>query len=299
MDDRALRTAAFDWIQNQTSKYGPILKRRPLLEQGFQIGSLRIPLLGASGIFKPKAASYPLSITTTPDSPYTDTISEFEILEYRYRGTNPNFWDNVALKQAMVDQVPLIYFHGVAKNRYLANWPVFIIGANDNTLTFEVSLAESVSLVGDIDEYQISEDISIQKAYKQQLIKQRIHQHKFRERVLEAYRTSCAVCNLKHRELLDAAHIVPDSEPNSIETVSNGLSLCKLHHAAFDSLFIGISPDYKIYIRGDILSETDGPVLQHGLKNLHNQNLRIPRRRALKPNPDFLDWRFSKFRSAG
>jgi len=299
MDDSAIRMAAFNWMENQTSIFGPVLQRRPLLEQGFHFQGARVPLVGATGIFKPRNCNYPLSITTTPDSPYTDTISGNDILGYSYRGTNPNFWDNAGLKRAMVDHIPLIYFNGVAKNRYIATWPVFILSANDITLTFEVSLTESVSLLEDINASQVSEDTGIQKAYKQRIIKQRIHQHKFRERVLEAYRTSCAVCNLKHRELLDAAHIIPDSEPESTQTISNGLSLCKLHHAAFDSLFIGISPDYQIHIREDILSETDGPVLQHGLKGLHMKKLTTPRRSTLKPNPDFLDWRFTKFKNTG
>ncbi len=299
MDDSSIRIAAFNWMESQTSIFGPVLQRRPLLEQGFLFQGTKVPLVGATGIFKPKNCNYPLSITTTPDSPYTDTISGNDILGYSYRGTNPDFWDNVGLKRAMTDCIPLIYFNGVAKNRYIATWPVYILSANDITLTFEVSLSESVSLLEDINAYQVSEDTGIQKAYKQRIIKQRIHQHKFRERVLEAYRTSCAVCNLKHRELLDAAHIIPDSEPESTQTISNGLSLCKLHHAAFDSLFIGISPDYQIHIRSDILSETDGPVLQHGLKGLHLKKLITPRRSTLKPNPDFLDWRFTKFKNTG
>jgi hypothetical protein len=46
------------------------------------------------------------------------------------------------------------------------------------------------------------------------------------------------------------------------------LSLCKLHHSAIRAFIIGVTPDYIIQVRADILEEEDGPVLQHGLKGL-------------------------------
>ena len=42
--------------------------------------------------------------------------------------------------------------------------------------------------------------------------KQRLHQSTFREMVISAYNNKCSLCELKHRELLDAAHIIPDAE---------------------------------------------------------------------------------------
>ena len=76
-----------------------------------------------------------------------------------------------------------------------------------------------------------------------------MHQQSFRIRVIEAYRQCCAICRLKHQELLDAAHILPDKHPRGEPWVSNGLALCKLHHAAFDRHFLGITPDYIIQVR--------------------------------------------------
>ena len=103
------------------------------------------------------------------------------------------------------------------------------------------------------------------------------------------------MCRLKHPELLDAAHIIPDNEPDSTATVDNGISLCKLHHAAFDSFLLGISPDYKIEIREDVLKEKDGPMLRYGLKEMHSQKIILPSAKKLWPNQDFLDRRYQKF----
>ena len=66
--------------------------------------------------------------------------------------------------------------------------------------------------------------------------------------MLHAYRDHCAFCSLKHRELLDAAHILPDNEGGRA-SVSNGLSLCKIHHAAFDKNILGINEDFRIEVR--------------------------------------------------
>jgi putative restriction endonuclease len=60
--------------------------------------------------------------------------------------------------------------------------------------------------------------------------------------------------------------------PESKMTIDNGIPLCKLHHAAYDSFILGVTPDYIIHVREDVLEEEDGPVLQHGLKGLHKTN---------------------------
>lgn len=103
---------------------------------------------------------------------------------------------------------------------------------------------------------------------------------------------------VKHAELLDAAHIIPDSEPEGDPVVPNGIALCKLHHAAYDRHILGIRPDYVVEIREDILNEIDGPMLQHGIKELHEQRILVPRDNELKPNPVLLERRFRRFREA-
>lgn len=120
----------------------------------------------------------------------------------------------------------------------------------------------------------------------------RLHQASFRERVLDAYRTHCAMCRLKHRELLDAAHIIPDSDPDGHLEVSNGLSLCKIHHAAFDRGIIGVWPVYVIEVREDVLREEDGPMLKYGSQALHNLDLLLPSRAADQSPKEALERRY-------
>jgi len=48
-----------------------------------------------------------------------------------------------------------------------------------------------------------------------------------------------------------------------------------------------------------VLLENDGPMLRHGLQELHGARLTIPRRPTDQPNPMFLEERYEEFRVAG
>ena len=126
----------------------------------------------------------------------------------------------------------------------------------------------------------------------------RLHQQTFRERVLKAYRERCAICYLRHTELLEAAHILPDGHPKGEPVIPNGLALCKIHHAAFDKNILGIRPDCVIQVREDILREHDGPMLRYGIQETQGQKLWTPRTIDFKPNPEFLEIRYEEFKQA-
>ena len=290
-----IRMAAFKWLEEQTM-FEDILSWTTL-QQGFSYQGQRITLVGPQGIWKPRAfKTMPISITTSPNSPYSDGLTDDGLLHYKYRGTDPFHPDNVGLRQAMVEQAPLIYFHGIGVNKYLAAWPVFIIGDNPTNLTFTVAVDDKQhalvdrATLGEVDEYR--------RQYITASFRVRLHQRAFRTRVLEAYRSQCAFCQLRHAELLDAAHITPDSSPDGMPVVTNGLSLCKIHHAAFDRHFIGVSPDYEIVVREDLLHEQDGPMLRHGIQEIHQRKLILPRKAIEHPDRDRLAERFEEFRKA-
>lgn len=137
------------------------------------------------------------------------------------------------------------------------------------------------------------------RAYITTTVRQRLHQRGFRERVRHAYREQCALCRLRHTVLLDAAHIIPDSEEAGTPHVSNGLSLCQLHHAAFDRFLLGITPDYTVELRADILDEKDGPILRHDLQGLHKTQIVLPRRQVEQPSQELLAEQYERFRKTG
>jgi putative restriction endonuclease len=300
--DLQVRLAAFNWISEQVNLHGDVLSRDALL-RGFDFKGQRVPLISPSGIFKPKILELPLSITTTVEGPYDDNYLEKDgFLHYRYRGEDPNHRDNVGLRRVFERNLPLVYLHGLQPSRYLPVYPVYIVGDDPKNLTFHVSVDDPLPAFTYSESSisrQIAEVSDARHAYITSIVKVRLQQRSFREKVLDAYRSQCAFCRLKHRELLDAAHIIPDNLPDGRSTIDNGLSLCKLHHAAYDSFMIGVTPDYVIHIREDILEEEDGPVLQHGLKGLHNTTLILPSSKSHYPNRDALEWRYSRFTRAG
>lgn len=295
--DLQVRLAAFDWLSEQVNLHGDVLPRK-LLEQGFEFQGQRIPLVAPQGIFKPQLLELPLSITTAPKGPYDDYFGNDNFLIYRYRGTDPNHRDNTGLRKVFELKRPLVYLHGIEPGKYLATWPVYIIGDDQSSLTFKVTVDDALPAIEYTQESvarQVAEVSDARHAYLTATVKVRLHQRAFREKVLDAYRSQCAFCHLKHRELLDAAHIIPDNMPESTSKIENGLSLCKLHHSAYDAFMIGVTPDYVIHIREDILEEEDGPVLQHGLKGLHKSMLILPNSKSHYPNKDALAWRYSRF----
>jgi len=302
--DRRVRLEAFNWLSEQVRIHGDVLPRS-VLAQGFEFENQRVPLVAPQGIFKPKLLpQIPLSITTTPEGPYDDSFGPDQLLLYRYRGTDPQHRDNAGLRMAMFRKVPLVYFHGVVPGKYLAVWPVFIVGDEPANLTFKVAV-DDISIIGSDWENETESPLisdtgaDARRAYITSSVRNRLHQRGFRERVLRAYRKQCAFCRLRHLELLEAAHIIPDGEPEGEPIVKNGISLCKFHHAAFDKFLLGVRPDYVIEVREDILKEKDGPMLLHGLQGLHHQKIILPRPKDLQPNSDLLERRYQKFRAAG
>jgi putative restriction endonuclease len=120
------------------------------------------------------------------------------------------------------------------------------------------------------------------------VVRQRLHHRGFRELVIRACRQCCAICRLRHDELLEAAHVLPDGHPLGEPVVPNGLALCTLHHAAFDRYLIGVTPDLEVRVRLDVLEEIDGPALQHGFQGFQGSRIHVPRAAHLRPNRDFL-----------
>jgi putative restriction endonuclease len=62
---------------------------------------------------------------------------------------------------------------------------------------------------------------------------------------------------------------------------------------------VGVTPKYVVQVRRDVLTETDGPTLQHSLQGVHGTALVLPRRPHQRPDVDLLEERYERFRKAG
>ncbi|MGJ0119620.1 HNH endonuclease [Williamsia sp. MIQD14] len=294
-----LRIDAMDWLRVRSNDGDAILTSEDLLEFRFRGEPFRL-MDAQRGIRKPRQFDSALSIRTVyrPEGyerPYEDTAGSDGLIRYKWRGTDPGHPENIALRRALEEREPLIWFFGVGIAQYKPIFPLYVFDEEPDRHQFLLvtdGVRELVTTGSPIEEHL--------RKYVVAEVRRRLHQPVFRASVMRAYRSRCAVCALGHAELLDAAHIVPDSEPEGIAAVRNGLSMCKIHHAAFDSSILGIEPSsLKVEIRSDLLTEIDGPMLQYGLKERHGQRLMVlPSKRVEQPDKELLAAAFERFNAA-
>ena len=301
--DAKMRMTAFEQVQRSNDLHEGLTAND--LTAGFYYEGNRIPLVNPQrGIFKPKRMRYLLSIRTVFPAPgkkvwYDDQreihrriIESEDTLDYAFMGQDPNAADNQWLLEAFKNQVPVIYFLGIAPGRYQAIIPAFISGWDPNAL-----IAQVVFGVPNQDKILIPQSIQ-ERRYALRVVKQRLHQSSFREAVIAAYNGRCAVSGLPERRLLDAAHIISDkNEFMGQPVITNGLPLSKIHHSAFDSNLIGINPDYRLHVSERLLSQNDGPMLE-SFKQLNGNKLRLPTRLIDYPDRERLAVRFEEFRAS-
>lgn len=243
----------------------------------------------SKGIWNPRDLHATLSIVSSPDGPYDDRHVEGGLFHYDYRAGS-TAGDNSKLRRASDLGMPLILLRKIAAGVYVPVFPVFVVDDDPDARRFLIALDESVRFLPKPADWTTD-----QRRYAERIIRQRLHQPEFRGRVIRAYATRCAVCSLRHGQLLDAAHIIGDRESNGDPVVPNGLSLCKIHHSAYDAQLLGISPEYRVVIDRDLLVEVDGPMLRYGLQEMHGKPLELPARRGDWPDRDRLATRFGQF----
>jgi putative restriction endonuclease len=301
LEPKGLREAAVEWLQMRSDGGLEPLTRDEINDFHFAGEMFKLQST-QQGIRKPRGFNAALSFQTVfrrpgQERPYEDSTGDDGLFRYKWRGTDPNHPENMGLREAMLRQLPLIWFHGVAMEpaRFQVITPVYIFAEEPKQQQFVFTAAEDNASALSFRESAHEE---VAKRYFERQAKVRVHQPVFRSMVLSAYENRCSVCSLGHSGLLDAAHIVPDRDEKGVASVVNGLAMCKIHHAAFDGNFLGISPDCVVHIRHDLLNEVDGPMLKHGLQELHGRRLmKVPAHRRDRPNQELLEIKFEEFRA--
>jgi len=295
--DEDIRASCFSHLEILWAEFGDDIPYVGGLNRGFPFRGHRIPFLNyQKGIYRASVQRGPaaLSINTSYRSPYADEATEEGFL-YAYRAGAIDQPDNRALRAAHRLQVPVVYFIGTRPGWYRPVFPCFLTG-DDATTRFVV--VTPGAMVGPLDEQEpVRVEDPIEQRYVVRETKVRLHQARFRGRVLPAYLSQCAICRLKEGRLLDAAHIIGDLQAAGQASVSNGLSLCSIHHRAFDQHLVGISPEYKVHVSRRLLDDDDGPMLDF-LKGFHEANIHVPSRRAWRPDRERLAERFDRFTEA-
>lgn len=290
-DVRAAMFAALDVLQAQCGLDIPW----PELAQGFAFRGRRVPFLNrAYGIYRARGQRGPaaLSISSSfAQRRYQDEQTPDGVL-YAYQDGPIDNHFNRWLRQAHLLQAPLAYLIGTRPGWYRPEYPVWI--AEDRPVERRV-LVTFGKMVGPYDEREPAPIVDeIERRYAVSQVRRRIHQARFRGEVVPAYADQCAICRLKEVRLLDAAHIVADREEAGAAVVTNGLSLCSIHHRAYDQDLVGVSPDRRVHVSRRLLEDEDGPMLEL-LKGFHRQPITVPHARSRRPDPERLAARFERF----
>lgn len=122
---------------------------------------------------------------------------------------------------------------------------------------------ENMSVLNYINDYENNRNSCIESiscgienltGYEKEVVtKARINQGKFRELLINKYKT-CCLCGVSHKDLLVASHIKPWSISDENEKVNefNGLLLCANHDKLFDKGLITFDDNGRIIISSQI-----------------------------------------------
>ncbi len=294
MQDDDVRTSCFAALDVLCAQYGEELHYPSALSRGFSFRGRRVPFLSTQkGIYRAAVQRGPaaLSVQTSWKSPYGDADTDDGYL-YHYRAGPIDQPDNRALRSAYELRAPIVHFISTRPSYYRPLYPCFVV--RDDVQTRRVLISPG-QMIGPLDEREpVPIDDPIERRYRFRETRVRVHQARFRARVVPAYADRCAICRLKEVRLLDAAHIVGDADEHGDPEISNGLSLCSIHHRAFDQDLVGVTPDYEVRVAARLLDEEDGPMLEL-LKAFHDQAIVVPDRAGWRPDRERLAMRFERF----
>lgn len=300
--DSQIRAAARDHVKLLTQVYGDEIPWSAVAK-GFLFHKEQILIANkAVGIFKPRQMQMgALSIKTTIPragriNRYVDAEDSDGTFIYSLQGEDPNNHHNRALRECYENNLPIIYFHAVAASVYKAIFPCFIENIDTSRMICKVSVASELISADQHYALRDSEAWKIERRYALRETNFRLHQAGFRHQVLAAYGKRCAMTLLPVPQLLEAAHIVPDSHELGEAGVKNGICLSRIHHRAFDANLIGVNTDFQIQVSEKLMRISDGPILENGLKALHGKEIVLPKARKNWPSRDLLDIRFNEFK---
>lgn len=306
--DSHIRSAAFEALERQVARHGPLLPWS-VIDEGFEWEGQRLCWASkACGIFRPKEMKGGALSIRTPEprkgreKRYTDAPLANGGFAYKFQDQDPDNRFNQLLQRAREFSAPLIYFLAVEPGVYQPIWPVYVQGVEAARQEYILVADDSRLLIeeGELPRVADGKAIEIRRQYVTMQTRRRVHQARFRLEVLRAYEQRCAVCRLPWPRLLEAAHIVPDKEEGGEPVVPNGLALCRLHHGLFDADLMGIRPDGTIELSRPLLDARDGgPTMEHAIHPFQNERILLPKRSVDRPSPERLAARYKRFKAGG
>ncbi len=176
-------------------------------------------------------------------------------------------------------------------NEYLGEWERL---ANDSTTLLSEIQSRPAEEIINIEE-EIADYVGKER---EQIVKIRINQYDFRQRILASYNEKCCITGIDIPNLLVASHIIPWSV-NEKERLNprNGLCLNSLYDKAFDKGLLTITSDFRVRFSKKIMEKKSDSINQEFFWQFDNKSIALPDRYL--PDTNFLIWHntnvFEKF----
>lgn len=101
----------------------------------------------------------------------------------------------------------------------------------------------------------------------------------------------CAICGFQYGDMIEAAHIVPVSDPTSSDAYDNGLGLCPLCHKLYDKGYVLVDGDCRIHLHPRFRDKFEAQGKAGSLDDLQSrlrERLWLPRDEMYRPSPERL-----------
>ena len=294
-----LRMAAAQAVSRLSDLYQGAVPWRAI-SQGFRFRGRHVHFASrVIGIFKPRDMDEVLSIKTTIPRAghpprYVDQMQAHAAegaLAYDMQDRDPSHPNNLLLRQAYRERIPLIYLQGIVPGLYCPHFPVYVTDWDPGMGTTRIAMGLPCT-----DRKDLVLPAAEQRSYTYRLLQKRVFQAKFRNDLLEAYGERCALTGLARPELIAAAHILPPAEGEE-SVASDGLCMSRLHHTAFNAHLIGVDPEGQIHVAQRLREAWANPFLQTGFHDLAGKRIALPRDPVLHPDANKLERRFAQFQA--
>ncbi len=167
-------------------------------------------------------------------------------------------------------------------NEYFGKWEKLAL---DSSAILSVIQNKPIDkILGLEDDYEF-----VEGKEKLRLVKTRVNQNDFRQRILASYNEKCCITGISFTSLLVASHIIPWSK-NKQERLNprNGICLNNIHDKAFDKGLITITSDFKVKLSDAILKKQKETNIQKYFLEYDNQPIILPDR--FIPSIEFLEY---------
>lgn len=167
-------------------------------------------------------------------------------------------------------------------NEYFGNWEKLAL---DSSSILSIIQNKPIDKILELeDDYEF-----VEGKEKLRLVKTRVNQNDFRQRILASYNEKCCITGISFTSLLVASHIIPWSK-NKQERLNprNGICLNNIHDKAFDKGLITITSDFKVKLSDAILKKQKETNIQKYFLEYDNQPIILPDR--FIPSIEFLEY---------